>query len=892
MPSKNNESQTRFYLVALVCSLLTACGLYHYVTEMHARKETRLALVNAQERSLENYAGVSLHLNALSDYIHQELIARPELSVTVRELSNVTNPEDEAALREKLYQMTEATYERAKQAGVKQLHYHSSDLRSLLRMYRSEKHGDSLLGVRKTVELANREIRKVSSFEEGRIFNGYRFVYPLFVAEQHVGSLEISFSSGVVLNQLFQTQKSWKLGFVQPCEIVDAKVFEDERSNYVTSVFGESYVEEMDAFMTPFDHRYGDVWGDLPWEEILRQKFELASEVQHEASAVAFDLAGIENVMVYIPVLGVEEEVVAAIVGIAPSEVLDAIEDDRLAAHWLGGALCVLVLLLGSYFYRRIEGKNAETAEVNERLRLLADQVPGMLYQYRRSADDGIFSFPYVSEGVREVFELAPENVLHDASLLHARVHPDDRESVEASAIASSETLERWHEEFRLRYDDSRIEWVEGFATPQKQEDGSVLWHGYITKITGRKVREHDLAEARLSAEASEQAMAKFLARMSREIRTPMNSIIGLGDLLNTTELTSEQSQFVGNIIESGNVLLNTVSDILDFSQIEAEGLILVEKQFGLGGLLGKVLGIGESLGRARSVELVPHFSADLPEYGIGDESRIFQVVLNLVDNAIKFSAPNSRVEFYADVAYEDDENARVSFTVVDHGIGMSKEEQSRVFDPFLQPEKSSENSFKESGLGLVISHRLSKLMNGKLTFESAPGIGSRFKFEVPLLVVESNPEEESPEEESYQEIFDPVRDAGRANLNVLVVDDNPSNLHVAVMMLEKMGLGPACAENGQEAVAACLSEKYDLVIMDLEMPVMDGIRATTAIHDQIKPEDRPRIVALTANATEVQREVCFEVGMDDFLTKPIQMKKLEEVVATLARGKKRLVLN
>ncbi len=873
-PSDSSRRSWLVYFSLLQLGLILLAAGYHTLVEYAADKQEEIALERKLLSIQENYKSILLSVETLSNYIHGELLALPGLTEAVARLESSKTDKAAELERATLYEIVLPLYRRAVAANLKQLHFHSRESRSLLRMHRPEKFGDSLKGVRHTIDLANAEQRAVSAFEEGRIFNGYRFVYPLYHEGAHIGTVEVSFSTSALLEKLHEVHQNAQFGFLISKQLVKGVVFTDEQAQYETSVFSNDYTEENNQFATSFISRFSSFWDDSDALHLLADSFSRAESVAGEDSVVSFKYNGLHYKLVSIPVKDILGDTEANLVAVESSQTLDLIAQKTKQAHLTGFGIGAILMFGSAFLYFNWQKKAQEAIRINRRLQLIASQIPGVIYQFRYWPETGQASFPYASEGIKEVYGVTPEQVAEDASLAFDVIHPDDTAMVNASIEESARTMERWFCEYRVCFEDGRVEWMQGNAMPQAMPDGSILWHGYISIITQQKEYERMLRDARNQAESAEEAKSRFLATMSHEIRTPMNAIIGLSDLLQGTELNAEQSEFVTTIIDSGNTLLELISDILDYSKIEAERLVLIESEFQLSEMMRKISGISRSLANAKSVGFRIHESGKLPEHLIGDADRITQVILNLVSNAVKFSDKGSQVDFHIHANLPENDRVMLEFEVVDHGIGIPEEDQKEIFEPFSQSKTSMEGSYQGTGLGLSICARLCELMNGELSCKSTMGSGSSFSFRVPLVnkgALDQNSEVTSLS--SSTGVF------SGSGISILLVDDNPINLKIAKIMLQRMGLNADCVENGQEALSACLAKTYDLVLMDLRMPVMDGNKAAASIFSQVAPEQCPSIVALTADVSETQRKLCLKMGMDGYLAKPVKMERLREVI-------------
>ena len=422
---------------------------------------------------------------------------------------------------------------------------------------------------------------------------------------------------------------------------------------------------------------------------------------------------------------------------------------------------------------------------------------------------------------------------------------------------------------------------AEYWAFPQLS-DGEVV--GVVMTffdITARRRGEEELRQATAAAEAATRAKSEFLANMSHEIRTPINAAIGMLYLLQQTELSEAQKNYLDKAKSASNMLLRVINDILDFSKIEAGKLELESVTFSLDAVLRDLAAVASATIKEKQVELSVGCAPGVPDFLVGDPLRLGQVLLNLTSNAIKFTEQGS-VHLEVALAQEEAGEASLRFTVVDTGIGMAPQQQEKLFSAFTQADTSTTRRYGGTGLGLTISAQLVEMMGGTIRVASEPGKGSSFSFTVRFLRP-SGEEESAARALAREQASGPCLGAeGLAGMRILLVEDNTINQEVARELLERRGARVMLAGNGAEALMLLEAPGpgYHAVLMDVHMPVLDGLEATRRI--RLDPAwDALPIIAMTASAMTVERELCLEAGMNDQVDKPINVA---ELYATLMR--------
>ena len=378
------------------------------------------------------------------------------------------------------------------------------------------------------------------------------------------------------------------------------------------------------------------------------------------------------------------------------------------------------------------------------------------------------------------------------------------------------------------------------------------------------------LTEMIIAARQATQAKSDFLARMSHEIRTPMNVIIGMTHIAIQSTQEEKQLSYLGKIRGAAENLLGIINDILDFSKVEAGKMALENKPFRLSGILASICDLFESKFEEKKLALNFSRNPDVPDTLVGDSLRLSQVCINLCSNALKFTQEGG-VSLKIALLEDRGEEVKLLFSVTDTGIGMTPEQQEGIFEAFSQADGSTTRRFGGTGLGLAICKLLVQLMGGEIWIESAPEKGSTFHF---IAVLGKASDEELPIEENAREPFIPARNL--EGYAVLLAEDNVLNQEIALEFLRSLGVSADVADNGAMAVEMSREKRYDLILMDIQMPVMDGLSAARRIRANEGDEPHVPILAMTANAMSGDMEKSLEAGMNAHLTKPIDIKDLE----------------
>ncbi|WP_417477611.1 ATP-binding protein [Maricaulis sp.] len=457
-----------------------------------------------------------------------------------------------------------------------------------------------------------------------------------------------------------------------------------------------------------------------------------------------------------------------------------------------------------------------------------------------------------------------------------AAIHPDDHEAIVAGTRTAMEVGKEFSHAYRIVRPDGSIRHVRSRGLLCERLDGSATVIGVTDDVTNDVQRAEELDRQRALAESASQAKSQFLTNMSHEIRTPLNGVLGTSQLLQLTPLSDQQAHYVRTLQTSGEALLELVEDILDISKIESGTVQLAEEAFEVLPVVESIMDMLESLARRKAITICFEPAPGLPQRVVGDQKRLRQVLINIIGNAVKFTSEGS-----VTIQVEPRANSRIRFCITDTGPGIAADQLERVFDRFAQVDASLTRQHGGSGLGLAICRDLVRLAGGEIGVRSQLGEGAVFWFELPLPPAEGSAV--VPVSAPAKLARPGVRRRGPAR--ILVVDDVMTNRLVASALVENAGHQVRLAGNGREAIDALDSDRFDAILMDIQMPVMSGDEAIQCIRASGKPYSTIPIYAVTADATRGAREHYLEIGATGYLSKPLDIKAISAALDEVLRG-------
>ena len=521
--------------------------------------------------------------------------------------------------------------------------------------------------------------------------------------------------------------------------------------------------------------------------------------------------------------------------------------------------------------FQNISGKVALQKDLEDNSKFLmnfTEQIPGGLYQLALDKE-GKMNFSFLSKGIALVLGLKPEEIdkFTDISMAIPRVHPMDLPQVIMSFIESAKKIEPWQCQFRIKSEPTSDEyrWILGAARPQAIDNGEMVWYGYLTDISKQKEFETTLEESRKAAEKANQIKSDFLSMISHELRTPLNAISGSTYSLLQDNPPIHQKGELETINFAVDNLINMINDLLDFQKIEAGKLRIENNPFHLSSFLYQTIkGLSFHAKDSRN-KLEVSMSEGLDLTISSDKTRLSQILNNLITNALKFT-DLGEVKLIVKLLENTNNKAKVYFEVQDNGIGIAPEHQRKIFEDFDQVRPTFNTKYGGTGLGLSITRKLLNLMGGDISLHSVVDEGSRFYFELEFDIVEKAVENPVPVDGFHKP---------NSTLHLLMAEDNDVNALVLGKIINKWGFTYERVYNGVEAVNSVKKTNFDCILMDIQMPEMDGFDATL----EIKKISEAPVIALTAAAKLEIMDRLAECEFDGFVAKPIDASELQKII-------------
>ncbi len=553
------------------------------------------------------------------------------------------------------------------------------------------------------------------------------------------------------------------------------------------------------------------------------------------------------------------------------------------------GVLAVGLALIG-LLTRRLSQQRDIAASHELSLRLSEERWQLAL----RGSRDGIWDYNietgevFYSDQWKQMLGYSPHELKNERETWHRLLHPED--ATRAARLVKDHLeakTESYSAEYRMLAKDGEYRWILARGKATRGPTAKALrLTGAHTDITERKKVEESLRVSQAQAEAANIAKSQFVANMSHEIRTPMNAILGMASLIETASSDQERRHYAQLLTEAAKSLLGLLTQILDLSRIEADHMELEQLPFSIPDCMAWVHQLFVVSARQKQLSLVIEIEPEVPKAVVGDPLRLRQVLANLIGNALKFTEFGSvTLRAALDRTVAGDRIA-IRFEVVDTGIGIPLEKQAGLFEAFHQADETTTRRYGGSGLGLAIAKKLVEAMGGEIGMQSEPTRGTCLWFTARFRSAGDTAAPEQPLvlQGQFLKVARPQNQAPGRRLNILVAEDNKMNQTLMCKLLERDGHAVRLAENGAEAVDLCRTESFDLILMDLHMPVMGGIEAAKSIRQQDAKYASTPIWAFTAAAFESDRSSCFEAGMDGFLTKPVDLVQLREVLHRISR--------
>jgi len=832
-----------------------------------------------------------------TDFIVNEAIRRPDVLAIF-----AAGIDGDPAARGRLYRRLAPTYDRMVAQGIRQLHFHTPTAHSYLRFHALDKFGDPLWDLRPSLRIANAERRAVVGFEAGRLMSGFRYVYPLSDGKRHLGSVEASIPFRSLREAMMRNDPGRDYALVLLGASVDAMLFEEQRGLYGRwDMNPDWYVEDPQLKLPdappPPAARVLALDRALAGAPRVRagmaagERFTLPVYLDGDGPDASWlDLRG-DWAVSFVPVHDLLGVVTAYVVAYAPAPTLATLRTAFVRELMVAGAALLLLFLLA---WRLARGRHM-LARQSQRLQAITDTIADGIYVM-----DAQGRITLVNPAFSELLGFAPDEMLgkvgHDRFHAHAR---DGRAiplencpiyaAVSRGSAFSGEELFMTRSGTLLEADVASRPILDAAGHPTgasvtafrditARKAAEALLRDYQTNLERMvAARTQDLSLAKEAAEAANRAKTTFLANMSHELRTPMHGVMGMVALARRRTDDEKTRSQLDKAHAAAQRLQGVLDDILDLSKIEADRLAIENLPFRIGQATENLVALLGHRAAEKGLKLLVDIDEELAAKTLrGDPLRLGQILNNLVGNAIKFSECGE-VVIRLRIAGETADALLLRGEVSDQGIGIAAEDQQRLFDAFEQADGSMTRKYGGTGLGLAICKRLTRLMGGEIGVDSRPGEGSTFWFTLRLgkeTIVAPTSLADAADDAAAEPAEVRLRRA-HAGARVLLAEDEPVCREVARELLEAAGLVVDVAEHGRQAVEMAAAQSYAAILMDMQMPEMNGVEAARAIRAGNGPNRATPILAMTANVLDTDRQACLTAGMNEHIAKPVDPERL-----------------
>lgn len=783
-----------------------------------------------QQRMMDNYYGMFLSSPRV-----------PEIMVQAQH----SDAAGQMVLRRELYERMKGVFTALKEFDTRILFFHLPNQVAFLRVHEPENFGDSLTKTRPSIVYAQKSEKKVIAYETGKFSDGFRIIYPLFHQDKFAGTVEIGYPFLALKRQAMHREQGAFTMLVKRNIVAKKAKKWDMAQNYQDSLFGNEYIENKQSTLETGSKGFEK--GELR-TLLIQNKVKIANALKEEKlQALILTYRGKNTLLVIKPIKEIGGNCVAYMVEMTPNHTVYTTQLNQFLV--LLSSIAALLALLIWYIYRY-----NRSVLINEQYRKAVEE--SMIVS--RTDTKGIIT--YVNPLFIEISGYSEEELLGQP---HSIVrHSNTPEIVFKGMWHTLQRGRSWHGMLENRSKNGESYFVKNLICPIMDEDGKIL------EYLGLREDVSEIQTSRLRAQEAERIKAAFVANMSHEIRTPINGISGYVHLLSKTVLDAVQRRYVTIVESSLETLLHIVNDVLDYSKIE-EGKIEIEYiRSNPKVQLSDVFELFAPQADIKKIDYQLMMDDHIEDCLLLDMLRIKQVLSNLISNALKFTPQEGSVHVKIEIVRESQNDQMLKFSVTDTGIGIPKDKQSKIFEKFTQADVSTTRQFGGTGLGLSIAYAMIDLMGGKITIDSEEGKGATFSFIISGAKCDETADHIQIAEEKEIQPLD---------LRVLVVEDYPINqMLIGELLSYHYGIAADFANNGEEGVAMVAKNSYDLVFMDVNMPVMDGIHATRIIRDT---NHNLPIVALTANVMHGDVEKFAAAGMNDYLAKPLVYDELNRVI-------------